>query len=210
MSMGKIVAIIILAAIVVGGVGLYNYYNGLRDESIAFEKPLNAQYLDNQNMLSEFVSGFYEQVGISNLKSEKMDKILKDALTGKFGDEGFKSNGSFISAFQEAGIDLTGLNIYDKIMDYVQAKRPEFKMAQSKLLDMLRAYDTWREQGAIRSWFIAKFIGAPTVRLEARVGSNVYTGAKAREMMYQIVLTDKAVKAFETGKMAPLNPADVK
>lgn len=208
--MNKLITLVVLAVLLVSGLFFYNYYNTLRDERIDHEVGLNAQYPDNQNLLSEFVSGFYEQIGISNLKSEKIDKILKDALTGKFGDQGFKSNGSFISAFQEAGIDLTGLNIYDKIIDYVQAKRPEFKNAQTNLLARINAYNAWRTRGAIRSLIIKYIVKAPSQQLEARVGDKTYNGAEALEKMKQIVLTQKAVDAYDKGVMAPLNPSDVK
>lgn len=182
----------------------YMFLNGLRSTSVNLETQLNAQYLANQNYLSAYISGFYEQTGLANLKSEKMDTILMDAAKGKFGENGFSSNGSFISAIKEAYPDLAGLNVYDKIVDYVASKREGYRAIQEKLLDMLRGYDLWREDGYIQSEIIANILKIPSQRLEARIGSNVVRGAEAREKMYLIVLAKEAVAAYETGTMEPL------
>ena len=74
----------ILGALVLGAIGIYGYANGLQKEGVARETELNAQYLDNQNELSTYISKFYETVGIANLKSDKMDQILLDAVKGRY------------------------------------------------------------------------------------------------------------------------------
>ncbi|OGF27655.1 hypothetical protein A2331_04570 [Candidatus Falkowbacteria bacterium RIFOXYB2_FULL_34_18] len=202
------VVLIVLGVIFGGmlllGVGIYAKINSLRSTSIQFETSLPVQYLDNQNMLSEFVNGFYEQVGVANLKSEKMDQILKDAVTGRYGEDGFSANGAFFAAVKEAYPDLAGLDVYDKIIDYVKAKRAEFKNFQTKLLSQLQAYDAWRQDGIVQSLIIEKVLGVPTDRLEARIGDTVYRGKEAREQMYKIVISGKTKDAFKSGEMGPL------
>lgn len=194
----------ILAVLVAGGIGVYGYLNGLRSVSVGYETSLNAQYLDNQNYLSAYVSGFYEMLGIANLKSEKMDKILLDAVKGRYGEKGFSSQGAFFAAVVEAYPDIKGLDVYDKIMDYVSAKREGYRAIQSKLLDMLRSYDKWREDGLVQSRIIESVLGIPSDRLEARIGESVKRGKDAREQMYVIVLADQAADAYKSGRMAPL------
>jgi hypothetical protein len=205
-SKGLITLFIVIGVLVFLLFSGYQYYNGLRTECIRLENNLTVQYLDNQNMLSEFVSGFYEQIGIANLKSEKMDKILTDAISGRYGEDGFSANGAFYAAVKEAYPDLSALNIYDKIVDYVRAKRTEFKNIQSKLLSELNIYQNWRQEGAFRSMIIEYTIGTPTDRLQARIGKSTLKGQAALDKMFQIVLTKKAINAYESGEMEPLMP----
>jgi hypothetical protein len=185
-------------------ISFYGYTNKLRTQNIGFETTLSAQYLSNQNYLSEYVSGFYETLGVANLKSDKMDKILTDAVKGRYGEKGFSSDGAFFSAIKEAYPDISGLNVYDKIIEYVKSRRAGYRDIQDKLLDMLATYDRWRKEGWVQSYIVANVIGAPTEDLKARIGTEITIGKAALDKMYQIVLTEQAVNAYSTGKMAPL------
>lgn len=205
-----IIMVIIGIIIVTGILGFYSKVNSLRDQAVSYESQLTAQYLANQAYLSSFIGGFYEQVGIANLKSEKMDKILTDAVKGRYDKEGFSSKGAFFSALREAYPDISGLNIYDKIVDYIQSKREGYRASQEKLLDMLRSFDTWRQSDIISSWIVRAILGVPSDRLEARIGENIIKGQAARDKMYQIVLVEGVDKAYETGKMKALSASDVK
>lgn len=205
----KLTTVIVLSvlAVVVGtGVGLYNYYNDLRNDSINHETRLAAQYMDNQNYLSNYINGFYEQVDVANLKSEQLDNILRGAVKGRYEDSGgFSTGGSFFSILREDYPDLAGLDIYDEVVNYVSAHREGYRAKQTKLLDMLRAYDRWRQRGVVQHWIIDNWVGVPTERLEARIGGEVVaTGEDAREQMYQIVLTSESNEAYEDGEMGPL------
>ena len=203
---GLLVLSLIAAAI------FYGYFNGLQQEAVAQENALNAQYLDNQNYLSAYISGFYEMVGVANLKSDKMDAILSDAVKGRYEKNGgFAPNGALFSAIKEAYPNLSGLNVYDKIADYVSAKREGYRATQSKLLDMLRSYDSWRQSGIIRSLLLKNVLRIPSeTRLIARIGKQMWKGQAALDKMYEIVLTESTAKAYETGKMAPMSAKDVK
>lgn len=201
---------LLLSAIVLGGllavgIGFYAKINTLRNEGIPIESGLNAQYLDNQNQLSAYISEFYETVGVANLKSDKMDTILVDAMKGRY--EGNSSaqvgRGQLFSSIKEAYPNLD-LSIYDRIIDLIHAGREHYKQAQSKLLDMLRSYDNWRSTGIVQSWIIKNILGFPSERLEARIGTQVTRGAAARDQMYLIVTTADTQKAYQTGTMDPL------
>lgn len=204
-GVGGLIALAIVAAAAIGGFMMYGFINSLRSESVAREYALNAQYLSNQNYLSAYISGFYEQLGVAKAKSDKLDQILTDAVKGRYEDSGgFKANGAFFSAIVEAYPDLAGLNVYDKIVDYVASQREGYRGIQDKLLDMLRSYDTWRQDGLIQSKIVSGILGIPSERLEARIGTDVKRGLEARERMYTIVLASQAKKAYETGTLEPL------
>jgi hypothetical protein len=127
MSNGMKIALTIVGApvsiVLVGGLGVYSYINNLRNDMVGYESQLNAQYLSNQNYLSSYISGFYEQMGITKFKSDKLDTILADYAKGRSGGNGKEDKQSFINAVHEAVPNLDGLNIADKMMDYVSAGR---------------------------------------------------------------------------------------
>ena len=196
---------IILAVVVAFAFSLYGYANGIRNEGITKERQLGAQYLDNQNWLSAYISGFYEKVGLAGAQSDTFDKILTDAVKGRYDKSGgFSANGAFFAAVAEAYPDQSSLMAaWNSIQDYVTAGREGYRNQQSKLLDMLRAYDTWRETGFIKSAVVSA-MDFPGKSLEARVGEMVLTGENARQKMYQIVLVQEATDAYTTGTMKPL------
>lgn len=200
-SVGVIVALGIAAGLLVGGLSLYGYANTTRNEAVTREIQLSTQYLSNQNYLSTYISTFYEQVGIANLKSEKMDQILLDAVKGRYGKDGIQS-GPLMVAIAEAYPDIKSLDVYDKIMTTISSGREGYRAIQDKLLDQLRSYDTWRTQGILRSWALGNFF--PSKSLKARIGDTELTGADALKKMYQIVLASQARDAYEKGTMEPL------
>lgn len=182
-------------------------YNGVRNDMISKEQALSAQYLDNQNELSSYVSGFYEQLGVAKAKSAQMDKILLDAVKGRYDNQGgsvqIGKGSPLFSAITEAYPILSGLDIYNKVADYITAGRQAYKDKQSKLLVMLRNYDTWRKSGLIHSKF-ASMAGAPSDNLRAQIGTSAVYGRAAEDRMYSIVLASAATKAYQTGTMEPL------
>lgn len=207
------IALIVVGCIFVAMISvalvMYGYVNSLRSESVGHETGLNAQYLASQNYLSSYFSGFYEKVGVANLKSAKLDKILLDAVKGRYDKEGFSSKTALFSAIAEAYPDLSGLDAYDKIIDYISSQREGYRANQDKLLDMLRSYDNWRQDGYLQSLIVESLLGIPSQRLEARIGEVVLRGREARDKMYLIVLTEQTRDAYKSGTMAPLsvNPA---
>ncbi len=185
---------------------IYSYINGVRNEGIQHERQLTAQYLDNQNYLSGYISGFYEQVNIAQTQNDTLNKILLDTVKGRYEDGGYQINSAFFAAIHEAYPELSLQQLlanWGRIQDYIVAQREGYRNMQSKLLDQLRVYDTWRETDLLRST-VLRAIGFPSSSLEARLGDTVVSGELARNRMYRIVLTGDAVKAYEDGVMDPL------
>ena len=191
--------------------GGFGYANGLYNTSLTHERGLGAQYQDNQNYLSAFISGFHEQVGLSRAAGDQFKDILVDAVKGRY--DGRKSGLTIKSpmffAFKEAYPELGPqalLQTWSKIQEYVQAQREGYRNIQSKLLSRILAYDVWRESGLLRRVFVSAFLNIPSNRLEARIGGKVVRGAAALEQMRKIVLTQGAIDAYQDGTLAPLTP----
>lgn len=212
MTIKQIISLIIVAFIIMPLISGYSYYNNVRNDVVSMESDLMVQYPANMAYLSSYNGGFYEMLGLANLKSEKMDKILLDSVKGRYeGNGGFSPNGAFFSAIKEAYPDLSGLNSsYDKIIDYSSAKREGYRADQVKLLSMIRNYDNYINSNIIRSFIVKNILNAPTRRLKVKVGDKEYIGQDALDKMFQIVLVEGVTKAYETGKMKPLSVNDVK
>jgi hypothetical protein len=205
-----IIAGIIAAAILASILGFYGYYNGLNTERVEHETTLSAGYQSNQLELDTYVKTIKEAVGIANVKSDKIDQILHDAVIGRYGDSRQNldgttppkngQGGSFISAIVEAYPDIKGqLNVYDRIVDKVFAGREAFKQKQNLLLDRARAYDRWMNTGLVQSFIIKRMIGCPTDLLEARVGNSVKHGRDAFDQIKLVVTSSGTNEAFNTG-----------
>jgi hypothetical protein len=205
----KIVLIAVAGVLLIGCCTIfsaYSYVNNIWNQGLAQERQLTSQYLDNQNDLSAYISGFYELIGVAQTQGDVLDQILLDAVKGRYDQGGFAVDSpmfaAIVEAYPEAGVAELMAN-WGGIQDYISAGRERYKAKQSKLLDQLRAYDTWRQTGLIRR-SIVRMLGFPSENLEARVGESVLSGEMGKMKMYQIVLTSEAIKAYEMGVMDPL------
>lgn len=180
----------------------YGKINGEYNQSVVKETNLSALFVSNQNELSAYVSSFYEQAGVANMKSEKMTKFMTDAIRGRYDKGGGFDGSAMMSMIKEAYPDVKEFGIYDKILAFVKAGREAFKGKQDYLLDQIRTYKVWYKEGIIRGIIMQKFI--PSHNLEARIGDKVYYGKDALEKMETIILDKQTKNAYETGTMDPL------
>lgn len=202
----------ILVAVIVIGLGisalLFTKINSVYTEGVVQEQRLGTQYLDNQNYLSSFIAGFHEQIGVANTATTALDQVLSDAVKGRYQDGGFSVNSAFFAAVVEAYPEKSTTELvalWGRINSYIVSQREGYRNIQSKLLDMLRSYDTWRNSGIIQSTLI-RLVGYPSDRLIARIGENQFRGQSAEDKMYQIVLTQEGLNAYQNGTLGPLVP----
>lgn len=201
-----IVGAIALVLLIIAG-SIFGKVDTLRNEGIARETQMVAQYKDNQNILSTYIVTFNETLGIADRQSEKLNNILLDAVKGRYDNDTSLqpgTGGQMFSAITEAYPDLTATSeIYSKVLDQVNSGRNEYKNAQSKLLDLIREYNTWRETGFIEST-INDMLGFPGDNLRVTDNGQTYTGQAALDRIERIVLTQDAVDSYETGTTEPL------
>ncbi len=213
MSKTLIVLIVVAAVIGVLGCTIASVFVGVYNDGVRQERTLNAQYLSNQNDLSAFINGYYEQWGVQDATvRDQLQPFVLDAVKGRYDNTDAAGNPTgtinaqiFIKAIAEAYPDTKGItDMAQKLIVWIQGRRQAFQNNQDKLLDMLRRYDTWLSEMP-RAFFL-NLMGFPSGNLEARLGGNVYRGDQAREQMYKIVLSGDATKAFQTGTQGPLVP----
>ena len=77
----KMIIWAVVALVVIGlGVSGYNFFNTLNTERVTRETSLSAAYQESQLELDTYVKQIKESVGIANVKSDKLDQILRDAV----------------------------------------------------------------------------------------------------------------------------------
>jgi len=205
--MGKIIGFGILGAIIVGAFMLYSFANGIQTTGVAKEAALSAEYQSSQLELDTYVKKIKESVGIANLKSDKLDQILKDAVSGRYADKDMKpgQGGAFFSAIKEAYPDIKGqLDVYDRIIDQVSAGREAFKNKQNELRDQIRNYEVWKNSGLVQSRIIAA-MGYPSNNLEACIGKDCIHGPDALARMKVLVTSSETNQSFQTGTDEPID-----
>lgn len=205
MSLGKIIGIGVVIGLIALGIGAYNFANGIQMTGVALEQGLSAEYQSAQIELDTYTKKIKESVGIANLKSDKLDQILKDAVSGRYADKDMKpgTGGALFSAIKEAYPQID-LNIYDRIIDQVNAGREAFKNKQNTLRDKVRAYETWLNSGLVQSKFIS-MMGYPSDNLEARIGKTATHGRDALAQMKVLVTSSSTNQSYETGTEEPLD-----
>ena len=193
----------VVSAVIIGRLVFLGYVNSVYNDGVQYETRLSATYESNQNGLSQYITSFYEQMGIADLKSAKMDSILTNAVQGRYGEDGFSADGAFFSAVAEAYPDIQGLNVYDDIRAFIESGRASFKNDQDLLLDQLRSFEQWRRTGLIRHLVVNSVF--PTNNLQARIGGKVVAeGEAALVQIRTLVLTEQGNEAFSTGTQEPL------
>ena len=207
MKKSTVILLCVLGAFAFGGLGLYGYFNSLNTDRVEQETTISAQYQSNQLELDTYHKTIKEAVGIANVKSTKLDQVLHDAVAGRYGDSKSEAGsrqgqgGAFFSAIVEAYPDIKGqLDLYDRILNAVFAGREAFKQKQNLLLDRVRSYKRWMNDGLVQSILIKKVIGAPTELLQARVGKSVVHGPEALDKIETIVTSQSTSQSFESGE----------
>lgn len=170
------------------------------------ETGLNAQYLDNQNYLSDCIVRIREAANTTKAESDAFTKAMTDAVKGRY-DGRMAQPGAMFSAITENYPDLKGLNqAFQRAFDTMSGCRTDYRGKQSKLLDMLREYDSWRT-GSLT----VRTLGGdrPSDNLVAQIGNDrSRKGQAALDAMYTIVLVKDAKSAYQNGELTPETPFD--
>lgn len=211
MNKSTIITLGVIALLVIFGLSLYGYVNGVYNEGVGYEQQLTAQYPSCQNNLSAYTNGFYEQFGVYAVNLKGLDKFMQDAVKGRYDNRNAAGNPTgtinaslFVNAIAEQYPDTSAISgLAGKLMDYVQSHRQDFKDCQDKLLDMIRGYNTYRLSGLVHR-SVVSMLGFPSNNLVARIGTDTWTGNSALDKMSQIVLSSDAINAYQTGVQGPL------
>lgn len=198
--------LIALAVIVfiLSGIGSYV---GVRNTGAELELSLTRQFKTVQINYGQYRLKIHDELNIAREKRDAIDVILANAVSGRYqkkDDETQIDRQAVFSAIKEAYPDLSGLNIYDKIIDDIQAGRERFAKEQVQLADQVRGFNTWRNTGGLFHPFFVSWLGYPSPLLEVQVGSNKLTGAAALDKMSIVIVGGDTAQVFDTGIDTPL------
>jgi hypothetical protein len=194
----------VLVFVVVGSIFIVKI--GIDNTGNSKEVALNAQYLDNQNYLSDCVVRIRETAGVAKGETAAFDTVITNAVMGRYetGSTAQVGQGALFSAIVEAYPDLNTLGgTFDKLLVVINGCRTDYRGKQTQLLSLIKDYDTWRI-GSLTNRLLAG--GFPSENLQARVGEKVTTGSAALAQMNTIILVQDAENAYETGTLTPEDP----
>jgi hypothetical protein len=190
-------------------ISLFSTINTVRNEGIAREAALTAQYKVNKDELSKYTAQFTESLGVADKGNDKLNKILSEAVQGRYdGNMEPGDTGSMFSAIQEAYPDLTATaESYAKVQDLVVSGRDSYSTKQSKLVDMVREFDEWKKSGLIKSQIVST-IGFPSNDLRVTDAGVTYRGQEALDRMDRVIVTEEAEEAYDSGTIKPMIQPD--
>lgn len=188
-------------------ISVFDSFNDVKSDGVTMSSNLNKQYVQSETVLSNYIDGFDERLGVANLETDKVveiNKIMVSILSGQSNMNTWNSPKSpFYLALLQVCPQVT-LAQYQDLLKYIQDGRAGVQASQSQLLAQLSDFDTWRNSEIIFHPFQVKLYGFPDSNLHITVGGRTLVGAEAEAQMYNIVLNPMAAKAFETGREEPL------
>lgn len=160
---------IVLAGIVgicfTGYVSAYNTGNRL-------EATIKATYEDNQNILAQYSNKVAEAAQVPAMQRDDLTKVVTAALEGRYGEDGSRAVFQMIQE-QNPTIDST---VYVKLQQIIEGGRKDFEVAQTRLIDQKRVYET--ALGSFWTGMWMRVAGYPTIDLaEFKIVTNLRTEA---------------------------------
>lgn len=180
-TLAKVLIGLTVAVLLVLGLGLTSLI-GINNDFVAQEAALVAQYKQNQNNYDSMVKKVVEVSQVPAMATEDLSKLTKDAIAGRYGENGSKAVFQFIKEHNPT----IHVELYYKIQQVIEAGRNSFEAEQKVLLDKKRVYET--QLNSFPTGVIARMMGFPRVDL-AKI---------------DIVTSDRTEKAFDKKKDEPM------
>lgn len=172
-----LVALILLSPlfIMIGSyISAYNFGN-------MAEQGIKATWENNQNILAGYTLKVQEAAQIPEMKTEDLQKVIEFAMGGRYGQDGSRAVFQWI---QEAYPGQVTDGVYIQIQRIIEAGRNEFTVAQTRLVDQKRVYQT--KLGSFWSGFWLNVAGYPKLDLNT----------------YNVIITTEVERTFNSGKQS--------
>jgi hypothetical protein len=148
------------------------------------ENQLEAVWEDNENIYSAMASTISEMAQVPAMAVADQKDLITAALDSRYGDDGLKATWAWIKE-QNPSVDKS---LYRDLTQTIKAKRTEFKVAQTRLIDIKRGYKNDLGNPWSGMWLGAA--GYPNLNFGYPRGT---------QDDFEVVTSGKAKKAFETG-----------
>jgi uncharacterized protein (UPF0333 family) len=177
-SNGAKIAITLVGVLVFLLVMLMLAYINAVNYGVTMEKKLDAQYINNQNILAQYSQKIGEVAQVPEMYKNDVKEVVTAAISGRYGTEGSKAVFQWLKE-QNPQLDS---KVYVKLQQIIEAGRNEFQNAQTQMIDTRRSYET--NLGYVWTGFWLRMAGYPKTDLTK----------------YSPIITDKVEKIFKNGK----------
>jgi hypothetical protein len=176
---GLITTGIIVAGI--AGIGITSYISAYNTGN-RLERVIEATYEDNQNVLAQYSNRIAEAAQVPAMQRDDLKEVVTAALDARYGEEGSRAMFQFIQE-QNPSIDST---VYVELQRIIVAGRQDFQLAQTRLIDQKRVYETALGSFWGGTWM--RIAGYPSIDLDD----------------FAIVTNARTDAAFSTGREEPI------
>lgn len=168
----SVVIFIIITAGIVGSsyIGNYNYGNRA-------EKTIMATWEDNENILSQYSLKVMEIAQVPEIYKNNVKEIVTAEMSGRYGENG---SSAMMQWLKEQNPELDS-KLYIKVQQVMEAGRNEFQVAQTRLVDQKRIYNT--NLGYLWRGFWLRIAGYPKINLND----------------YKVIVSEHTNEVFDTG-----------
>jgi hypothetical protein len=169
------------------------------------EATMSGDYADGANYLSNCVIKTKQAANVTVAQTDALDKILSDAVSGRYGTGANFDGGSMISAIVEAYPDTSGLSkSFQDALSIIAGCQDDFRNKQSKILDDVRSFRSWKTG----SWPVRTFGGGgfPNDNLYISIGDLDLTGDAALKKMSKPIVETSILQDYATGTTNTENP----
>lgn len=131
---------LIATGIVIGGIALIGVtsYISAYNTGNRLERTIEATFTDNQNVLAQYSNRIGEAAQIPAMQRDDLAEVVERALDARYGEEGSQAMFHWIQE-QNPQIDST---VYVELQRIINAGREDFRVAQTRLIDQMRVYET--------------------------------------------------------------------
>lgn len=172
----------LFAIVAIGAITVVASYVSNANYGNEAEKGIQAVYNNNKQILGQYTLKVQEAASVPEMYREDLSKVMNSALSARYGKDGSKAVFQWI---KEHNIPFDS-SMYVKIQQIVEAGRNEFQVAQTRLIDVKRVYET--NLGYVWKGFWLKLAGYPKINLAD----------------YKTVTTESAEEAFKKGTDKPI------
>jgi hypothetical protein len=170
---GAGLATVIVVMLIMFGMS-YVSYNNL---GAAMDAQVKAEWTNNQNILSSYTLKVKEAAHVPDKYQAALKDIVSSTFHGRYGDNGSQATVQWI---RENNIQFDA-SMYKQIQQIIESGRNDFKISQTKLIDLKRQYEV--EQNSVWSGFWLRMTGYPKVPLS----------------QYTVVIEAGTTEKFKTG-----------
>ena len=175
---GLVIALLVIVVLVLGAAGIVaSSYIKYNNWGASMDAQLKAEWNNNQNILSAYTLKLKEAAKVPDKYQAALKDIVTATFQGRYGEDGSKATFQWIKE-NNLAFDAS---MYKQLQQIIESGRNEFKVSQTKLIDLKRVYET--NQNYVWAGFWLRITGYPKVPLST----------------YNIIIESSTTEKFKTG-----------